>query len=151
MKANNKQIKFVVELGILKTIQDHLKEPLKPGRLRSAFFEVEHLVGIELTKIYQKDPNFFPDNKSAIAYYLHEFGKKANWIDNETHVASVVSFCLAFLETSEYKYPEKLFENLNKIVDYYERAGFISYKDLTNAEDFENIWKNIPDYPEHIN
>lgn len=151
MKATNKQIKFVTELGILKTIPDFLVEPLKPGRLRKAFMEIDYLIGVELRKIYQKDPNFFPDNKSAIAYYLHEFGKKANWIDNETHVASVVSFCLAFLETSEYKYSEKLFENLNKIVDYYERAGFISYKDLTNAEDFENIWKNIPDYPEHIN
>lgn len=151
MKATTKQIRYVTELGILKTIPDFLVEPLKPGRLRNAFMEVEYLVDKELKKIYQKDPNFFPDNKNAIAYYLEEFGQKAKWIGNETHVASVVSFCLAFLETSEYNYPDKLFESLNKIIDYYERAGYINTDDLINAEGFQNVWETIEDYPEYVN
>jgi hypothetical protein len=151
MKATDKKIRYVTELGILKTIPDFLVEPLKPGRLRNAFLEVEYLVDKELKAIYQIDPDFFPDNKNAIAYYLEEFGQKAQWIGKETHVASVVSFCLAFLETSEYNYPDKLFESLNKIIDYFERAGNIQPEDLYNAENFENVWKSIKKYPEYVN
>jgi hypothetical protein len=101
--------------------------------------------------VYNKNPDFYKDNKTAIAYYLDAFGKKANWIGKETHVASVVSFCLAFLESSTYKYPDKLFESLNKVIDYYERAGHIDTEDLTNAEGFQNVWETIEDYPDYMN
>ena len=151
MRASNQEIKFVAELGILKTIPDFLTQPLKPGRLRAAFVEVEHYVDMELTKIYSRNKTFFQDNKKAITYYLDEFGKKAKWIGNETHVGSVISFCLAFLETSQYKYPDKLFESLNKIIAYYERAGYINTDDLVNAENFQNVWTTIEDYPDYVN
>lgn len=146
MRASLDEIKHVAELGVLKTIPDFLQEPLKPGRLKKAFLEIDILINQELKKIVQKNPNFYHDNKSAIAYYLDQFGKEANWIGNETHVASVVSFCLAFLENSKYKYPDKLFALLNKIVDYYERRGNIKSEDLYNAENFINVWENIPNY-----
>lgn len=149
MKLGNKEIKHLAELGILKTIPDFLVEPLKPGRLRTAFMEVEYLVNKELQMFYSRDPNVYRDNKEAIAYYLDAFGKAANWIGNETHVGAVVSFCLAFLETSHYNYPDKLFDSLNKIIDYYERAGHIATEDLINAEGFQNVWETIPDYNEY--
>ena len=148
MKISNHEVKHIAELGILKTIPDFLVKPLKPGRLKGAFVAVEFLINKELQKIYSKNPNVYRDSKDAIAYYLDEFGKQANWIGNETHVGSVISFCLAFLENSNFSYPEKLFKNLNKIVDYYERAGHLQNDDLVNAENFQNVWITISDYEE---
>jgi Asp-tRNA(Asn)/Glu-tRNA(Gln) amidotransferase C subunit len=148
MKISNEEIKHIAELGILKTIPDFLTKPLHPGRLKKAFMEVDYLVNKELKIIYSRNPNVYADNKNAIAYYLDAFGKAANWIGNETHVASVVSFCLAFLETSNFSYPDKLFDSLNKIIDYYERAGNIDTEDLINAEGFQNVWETIPEYNE---
>jgi hypothetical protein len=146
MRSTHKELKFVAELGILKTIPDFLEEPLKPGRLKRIFIEIDSLINIELKKIVRKNPTFYKDNKSALAYYLNQFGKEANWIGKGTHVASVISFCLAFLEVSNYKYPDKLFELLNDAVDYFERVGNIEQDDLFNAENFINVWTNIPDY-----
>jgi hypothetical protein len=146
MRISNEQAKHIAELGILKTIPDFLAQPLHPGRLKKAFLEIEYLVGKELQKIYKNNPNVYADNKEALSYYLDEFGKQAEWIGNETHVGSVVSFCLAFLETSNYSYPDKLFDSLNKIVDYYERDGYIDTDDLINAENFHNVWENVKDY-----
>lgn len=148
MKISNEEIKHIAELGILKTIPDFLVEPLKPGRLKSAFLEVEYLVNKELQFFYFGNPNVYEDNKEAITYYLDAFGKAANWIGEETHVGAVVSFCLAFLETSHYNYPGELFDSLNKIVDYFERAGHIATEDFINAEGFQNVWETIPDYNE---
>jgi hypothetical protein len=146
MKSTNSELKFVAELGILKTIPDFLEKPLKPGRLKRLFIEIDSLINIELRKIVKRNPTFYKDNKSALAYYLDQFGKEANWIGKESHVASVISFCLAFLEVSNYKYPDKLFELLNDVVDYFERVGNIEQDDLFNAENFINVWTNIPDY-----
>ncbi len=146
MKVSIEEIKHIAELGVLKTIPNFLTEPLKVGRLKGIFLEIEIIINTEIIKISKRNPHFYRDNKEAITYYLNEFGKKAKWIGNETHVASVISFCLVCLETSKFKYPNKLFALLNKATDYYERVGNIEHKDLYNAEDFVNIWETIEDY-----
>jgi len=62
-KLNKELLMKLAELGILKSMHSFLGEPLKPGRLRGKFVEVEYIVGNELQKIYNQDPDIFIDNK----------------------------------------------------------------------------------------
>jgi len=147
----NEELKFVAEIGILKTIPDFLKEPPKEGRLKRIFTEIDFILNKILQKKVRKNPNYYKDNVKGLAYYLDKFGHEAKWIGEETHVASVISFCLVFLEQSQEKYPEKLFTLLNELIDYYERVGHIKFEDFKIAEDFAEVWQNIPAYKENNN
>ena len=146
MKADHKQLIKTAELGILKSLQSFLGEPLKPGRLRTRFLEIEFIVDNELRKLHKFDPNFFIDNKNEITVYLEKFGKIMN-IDaldkKDIHVGSVVAFCLCFLEDTKIKYPEKLYTYLKDILDYYERVNNIKFSDLWIGRKFYDEWDYV--------
>lgn len=142
MKANDKLLKKAAELGILRSMPDFLKEPLKPGRLKRLFMEIGFIVDVELRKIYNQNPNFFKDNKDELIHYLDKFGRITCWGNDKSyvHVASVVAFCLAFLEGTKSNYNPKLVPLLVKALDYYERQGNLNYSDLWTGDMFNKKW-----------
>jgi len=145
MKASKKDIIKASELGILRSLPDFLIEPLKPGRLKRKFMEVALIVDSELRKIYQNNNSFFTDNKEELAKHLTKFGEITEWGNSKDgiHIASVVSFCLAFLEVSESKFTPKLIEYLTDIMDYYERAGNLNHDDMWTGQKLNNRWNEI--------
>ncbi len=146
MKATHSTLVTLAELGILRSMPSFLAEPLKPGRLRSRFMEVEFIVDQELKNIYANNPDIYIDNKQEITVYLEKFGKilnVANLEKEDIHVASVVCFCLCFLENTQTKYPEKLYTYLQDIVSYYERADNIQYGDFLKGKNFHEEWERI--------
>ncbi len=146
MKADHNMLMKLAELGILRSMPDFLGEPLKPGRLRARFMEIEFIVDNELKRVFANDPNIYKDNLSEITAYLEKFGKIMN-VDNlekaDIHVASVVCFCMSFLETTKTKYPKKLYEYLKDIIDYYERADNIKHSDFMSGRTFHKEWERI--------
>lgn len=148
MKASHELLMKLAELGILRSMPDFLGEPLKPGRLRGRFMEIEFIVDNELKRIFADDPNVYKDNILSITAYLEKFSKIMN-ADNlakeDIHVASVVCFCMSFLDTTKTKYPEKLYEYLKDIIDYYERADKIKHSDFMKGRTFHEEWELVSD------
>lgn len=146
MKASHELLMKAAELGILRSMEDFLAEPLKPGRLKRRFMEVLIIVDGSLRQLYTDDPNFFFDNKEEVAIYLEKFGKIMN-INAETkadiHIGSVVAFCLCFLEDTKTVYPQKLYHYLQDILDYYERGENINFSDFWKGTKFYEEWENI--------
>lgn len=143
MKANKALIIKTAELGILRSMESFLVEPLKPGRLKARFEFIKMIVDSELRAIRAHDKDFFVDNKKEITVYLQTLSDALHWIGGETHIGTVVSFCLAFLDRSKSIYDKKLVEYLSDILDYYERKDKISYQDIYNGKEFDENWKII--------
>ncbi len=143
MKANKSLIIKTAELGILRSMESFLVKPLKPGRLKTRFEFIKMIVDSELRAIRKQDENFFVDNKEEITIYLQTLSDALNWVNGETHIGTVISFCLAFLERSKSIYDKKLNEYLFDILDYYERQDNITYRDIYNGEEFDKSWKII--------
>lgn len=146
MIANTKLIKKAAELGILRSLQDFLAEPLKPGRLKRRFLEIEMMIDLELKKVFQSDPNFFIDNRGEITAYLNRYNMIGGFQDktkNEIHIASVIAFCIAFVDNSETKYPKKLSQYLGEIIDYYERGDNVNYTDMWKGDKFHKLWEEL--------
>jgi hypothetical protein len=146
MKADHGTLMKAAELGILRSMPDFLEEPLSPGRLKRRFMEVGMLVDFELRKIYKTNPNFFIDNKEECSVYLEKFGLIMGnnaQESSEIHIASVVGFCLMFLENSKSIYPAKLYVFLADILDYYERADNMDYSDLWKGRNFYEEWEEL--------
>jgi len=144
MKASHELLIKASELGILRSLPEFLAVPLQIGRLRRRFEEVGMMVDVELRKIFKQDPDFFSDNKEECGVYLEKFGmimgtdaeKKV-----DIHVASLVAFCLIFLEESKSKYPDKLYTYLQDILNYYERNDNVKYSDFQKGVSFSDEWE----------
>lgn len=146
MKADHELLVKLAELGILRSMPDFLEKPLKPGRLRARFMEVGFIVDNELKKVFANDQDVYTDNLEEITVYLEKFGKIMNVKDlakADIHVASVVCFCLNFLEDTKTIYPSKLYEYLKDIIDYYERVDNIKHSDFMNGKLFHEEWEKI--------
>ena len=143
MKANHEVLIKAAELGIMRSMPDFLASPLQVGRLRNKFEQVGMIVDFELRKLYAQDEHFFRDNKEEIGAYLNKFGMIMGNNAQERskiHIVSVVGFCLMFLEESKSTYPEKLFEHLKDILDYFEREKEVNYSDFWKGKNFYDEW-----------
>lgn len=143
MKANKELIIKTAELGILRSMESFLVEPLKPGRLKTRFEFIKMIVDSELRSIKKKDKDFFIDNKGEITAYLQTLSDALHWIDGETHIGSVVSFCLSFLKRSNSVYDKKLNMYLLDILEYYERVNEVTYREIYDGKEFDANWKLI--------
>jgi len=146
MKADHELLMKLAELGIMKSMPDFLGEPLKPGRLRGRFMEIEFFVDSTLQKIFANDPNIFVDNKQEMTIYLEKFGKILNTDDiakEDIHIASVVCFCMSFLEDTKSVYSPKLLIYLQDILDYYERKDNMKYGDFMKGRTFHEEWEKL--------
>jgi len=143
MNSNKEIIIKAAELGILRSMESFLVEPLKPGRLKTRFLFIRMIVDEELIHIRKQDKNFFISNKREITIYLQTLSDALHWVDGKTHIGTVVSFCLSFLDRSKSVYDKKLTEYLFDILDYYERADEVTYRDIYNGKEFDVNWKII--------
>jgi len=147
MKADHETLMKASELGIMRSLGDFLAVPLKPGRLKRRFMEVEMIVDRELKKMYAQNQNLYTDNLQEMTIYLEKFGRIMGFGDvkkkTDIHIASVVSFCLCFLENTKSNYPDKLYEYLNDILDYYQRADNMEFKDFTLGVNFHDEWDKL--------
>lgn len=143
MRANKDLIIKAAELGILRSLESFLLEPLKPGRLKTRFEFVKMIVDGELAYIKKYDEDFFIDNKNVIGTYLQTLADALHWKGGKTHIGTAVSFCLTFLDRSKSVYDKKLKEYLCDILEYYERADNLNYRDLYKGREFDEHWKLI--------
>ncbi len=143
MKSSKALIIKTAELGILRSMESFLVEPLKPGRLKARFEFVKMIVDTELRAIKEQDKDFFVDNKKEITVYLQTLSDALHWIDGETHIGSVVSFCLSFLKRSNSVYDKKLNVYLLDILEYYERVNEVTYREIYDGKEFDANWKVI--------
>ncbi len=143
MKADKAVIMKAAELGILLSMEDFLFHPLKPGRLKTRFEFVRMIVNEELAKMRKNNPNIFTDNKEEINICLTILHDALPWVKGETHIGSVISFCLSFLEKSPTIYDPKLYKYLNEMLDYYERNDNINCRDIYIGTEFDNHWQKI--------
>jgi hypothetical protein len=146
MKASHNTLIKLAELGILKSLQSFLTEPLKPGRLRTKLQAIDFFVSNQLDLIYARNPNIFIQNKEEIAAYLEKFNliMHKNILERkDIHIVSVVLFCISFLKETKTQYPKELVENLNDIVDYYTRQDNIIYVNFMMGRNFTEEWEKL--------
>jgi len=147
MKADHKTLMKAAELGIMRSLPDFLAVKPKMGRLRRRFEEVGMIVDFELKKMYSQNNHLFTDNKDEMAVYLEKFGKIMGFGNvkkkTDIHVASIISFCLCFLENTQSNYPAKLSVYLQDMLDYYERADNMKYSDFTVGVNFNAEWEKL--------
>lgn len=143
MKVEKALIIRTAELGIIRSMESFLEEPLKPGRLKTRFEFVKMIIDRELRIIRDNTPLFFVDNRTEIEVYLNTLSDAIHWVGGETHIGAVVSFCLEFLKRSVSIYDPKLEQYLNEILDYYERVNESTYRELYAGKEMDKNWKII--------
>ena len=147
-ELRDKNIKRMAELGIIRSLPDSVRAPMKKGRLFNLYTKLIELVDIELNKLDKKlgsPTGFYKTYRSQIKRLYDEFGKLTRWVGGVEPV-SVISFAAEFLEQSEVKYPKELYNHLREIVDYYERGGVAAEKDLWEGGEAFKVWKSLPAY-----
>lgn len=61
--------------------------------------------------------------REAVAEKVRNFGIVTGWLGKDVKEATVISFCLDMLEKSQFKWPEKTWQALNDLLEFYERNG----------------------------
>ena len=136
----------LAELGILKSLQEFLNEPLKPGKLRTKLQDIDFFVTNQLNHMYAKDNNIFIQNKLEIAECLKKFNfimSKNNQKIEDIHIVSVARFCIEFLEETKTVYPKELIRSLKDVVDYYLRQDDSIYVDFMIGRNFNQEWEKL--------
>jgi hypothetical protein len=92
----------------------------KPGRVRN---RLGMLVN-SILPIYRKsEEGLSYQDREAVAEKVKNFGIVTGWLDRDIKPATVISFCLDMLEKSEFQWPDKTWDALNDLLEYYERNG----------------------------
>jgi len=146
LKASHNTLVTLSELGILKSLQSFLKEPLKPGRLRTKLQNIDFFVTNQLNGMFARDNNIFIQNKKEIEIYLKKFNQimsKDNQKKEDIHISSIVLFCISFLEETKTIYPKELILNLKNVVDYYLRQDNSIYVDFMIGRNFQEEWQKL--------
>jgi len=74
-------------------------------------------------KELEKLPPLTDKDLEPMAVALKAFEDQTGWNrGKDRHLATITSFCLEMLENSQFEYDQKILNNLNKIVDHFDRV-----------------------------
>ena len=109
------------------------------GRLQGACQKIVKFVTRELEKL----PPLTDEDLKPMAVALDEFGDQTKWDGQNRHLATVASFCLEMLENSQFEYDQKILNNLNKIVDHFDRVKKVPGPSFWAGSVAAEKWKRI--------
>jgi hypothetical protein len=115
----SKKIDHLSELAYIRALPDYIIPQIHRGRLKNRCKKLITLIDKEINKL---SPWSDAESKE-IGDRIAEFGKRTGWENTEKHIVTLLSFLLAMIEESTYKYNSSIVECLNDIHDYFERDG----------------------------
>lgn len=133
------EVKYVTELGLIRSIPDLITDELKPGRLKNLMYKLQAAVDLDLGKIANALTRSEWDRIESI---LNEFKMVARF-GKQKHVGTIVSFCLSIIEKSNHKFNDKIIETLNHICDYYERVGDLHVASMWSGDLACEKWESL--------
>ncbi len=108
------------ELALVYGFQDFIRGNLKPGRFKNLCGRLKKECGKDLSRL------IIPQGQKIKAVnLLREFMQSAGWYKKSRHVTTYLSFCLAMIENSKFRYNPEIIITLNKLIDYLEKGGFL--------------------------
>ena len=111
------------ELTLVRAIE-HLVVEKKNGRLTGLLNRLVKAVDKELGRIN----GLSQSDIDEIGKRINTFAVSTGWLGKQRHLCTIVSFCLAMLDQSEFAYNQKITDILNEIYDYFDRAGKAPYQ-----------------------
>jgi hypothetical protein len=89
----------------------------KPGRLRNRYDKLTAITARMLEPL-----NLSWSEVSRAQNRIETFEAAVGWNKRQRHMLTIVSFVALMMEQSEFKYPDKLWDAINDIVEYYENG-----------------------------
>jgi len=74
-------------------------------------------------KEVQRMPKLTDNDKDTVRDLVVEFGRVTKWDSKPLHFITHISFFLAMVEASDHPYRDEMFDVLNSLVEYYDRAN----------------------------
>ena len=115
--------KKATELSLVSAIEK-LVVKKKNGRLNGLLEKLAKEANNELDRIYGLNRVEIDE----IGKNIYEFAVSTGWLGKQRHLCTIVSFCLAMLDQSEFKYNQRITGILNEIYDYFDRVGKAPYQ-----------------------
>jgi len=137
MKAEQRA--HLMELGLIIAIPGLATTAIPKGRISNIYKRLtKHLHGIIKT---------FPQctmlDKRIIEIRISEFAREVAWERKELDITILLSFVLELIETSNFKYPVKILDDLNDAFEFLSARLKLDDLDifLAEAERAAKIWK----------
>lgn len=102
---------------MIRAIPDLAIGQVRPGRLKGLYGRLTEAVDGDLFRL----PRPTVLELLRIDKSVQEFAKTTGWQNKQRHIMTLVSFCLAMIEHSEFQYSQRITKNLSEIVEYFER------------------------------
>jgi len=119
MKYDN--VELTAELAFIKAVYLFSEKKLKEGRLKNRFEKLAK----EVDRLLDNKPKLGKYDKYVAEKRVELFSKKVGWIGKQRHIVSIISFCLALIDESDFNYSKhapKIIQYLNDIYQYFERG-----------------------------
>ena len=133
----------LMQFGIKKWKKQKQEKKLKPKYDKDQVLgSLKNIVKFS-TRELEKLPPLTDDDLKPMAVALDEFGDQTKWDGQNRHLATVASFCLEMLENSQFEYDQKILNNLNKIVDHFDRVKKVPGPSFWAGSVAAEKWKRI--------
>lgn len=128
-KTDRKTLELALIIALTQYGIRDWKETVKKGELFKIKSDKDRVLGAlenivkTSVKELEKLPPLTDDELKPMAVALKSFEDQTGWNKGkDKHLATIASFCLGMLENSDFEYDQKITNNLNKIVDHFDRA-----------------------------
>ena len=113
-------IKHYTELALVYGFPDFIRGRLNPGRFQNLCdcLQKECRPALRNLTISETD-------KWKALEILRDFMKQAGWYKKSKHITTYLSFCLAMIENSQFRYNQRIITILNALITHLENGDFL--------------------------
>jgi len=84
------------------------------SRLSGLQRKLQKIVVDSLAKL----PTLEREDELKVIDFMEAWGKDTGWLNSQKHLGTLVSFCVAMMEQSEFTYNPKIYTTLTEIIDH---------------------------------
>ena len=135
----NRSTRQISELALIRSIPDLTIGTLPPCRLKGLYIRLQKWVDKDLAML----PRVSSDDLEAIEKIMDRFGDDTGWFGKQKHVGTLLSFCAAIIENSEFKFHPRIMETINDIIDHLESGNDLHFQSFWGGEIAFEKWEKL--------
>lgn len=109
------------------------------SRLAGLQRKLQKLVMPDLLTISDLDE----EEATIVDTHIEDWLKKIGWWKNQTHVGSLISFCLDMIEHSPFRYNPMIEKTLCKIAEHLENGKELHQQSMIEGKNIAESWQKI--------
>ncbi len=135
----NPSTRRISELALIRSIPDLTLGELPPCRLKGLYVRLQKWVDKDLHQL----PRVSDADLEAIELVMDRFGEDTGWFKQQKHVGTLLSFCAAMIENSEFKFHPRIMETINDIIDHLESGNDLHFQSFWGGEIAAEKWEKL--------